>query len=479
MRAQFPALQLVPALLLIAALAATHYPVAARGASSLQRLQGMSDGFAEVASRATPSVVSIATEQVVTVAGRNPFRGTPFQHYFGIPEQGEQEFRKPGAGSGVIVEYGGDQYIVTNNHVVSGAEQITVQLADDRELEAEVVGTDSLSDVAVLRVDNGRLPAIAWGTSADLRVGEWVLAIGNPFELSHTVTTGIISALGRERNPRTREYGSYIQTDAAINPGNSGGALVNLEGELVGINTAIVTRSGGYDGISYAIPIDLVRDVLVQLVEHGEVRRGLLGVEIGDLDPIAAEALGMDDTHGVLISKVREGGPAAAAGVEDGDVILAIDGEPMRNTLQLRSLIGRTAPGTEVELRILRKKKERTIEVELGQLTEESFAEASRERSGEGQEGQLGMRLQDVTPELARRLRYSGDGGVLVVDVQRGSAAARAGLSRGDIILEVNQEPVADLNDYETIIGELESGDAVLLRVQRRGVRMFVSLRMP
>ena len=462
-------------LILAVALTAVPSLVSADAERSLRTLQELSEGFASVAGQVKPGVVAIATEQMVTVGGRTPFPGSPFEHFFGIPQ--EREVPRDGAGSGVIVEYDGKKYIITNYHVVRGAEEITVQLTDDRELVAEIVGTDSLSDVAVLRVENGDLPAVAWGSSADLRVGEWVLAIGNPFRLEHTVTAGIISALGRGRGGH--EYGSYIQTDAAINPGNSGGALVDLRGELVGINTAIVSRAGGYDGISLAIPADLVRNVLEQLVEHGEVRRGLLGVNIRDVDAVTAEALGMKDTRGVLVSKVTPGGPAEKAGVEAGDVILAIDRDSMRNVVQLRSRIGETPPGAEVTLRLLRKKKERTIEVELGELTEEVFAAASRDPSSAGQENTLGLRLKEVTPELADRYGFPVDTGVLVVAVRRGSRAQRARFQRGDLIVEVNQERVGDLGDYERIVGELESGDAVLFQVLRGDGQRFISLRIP
>ena len=464
--------------LILAALTAATNPSGVSAQSSLQRLQDMSDGFAEVAAQVTPSVVAIVTEQMVAVGGANRFHGSPFQHFFGIPEGGpEREMPRQGQGSGVIVEYKGKRYIITNHHVVKGAEEITVELSDDRQLQAEIVGTDSLSDIAVLQVQDGKLPAVRWGRSTDLRVGEWVLAVGNPFGLEHTVTAGILSAVGRGR--RGAEYGSYIQTDAAVNPGNSGGALVNLRGELVGINTAIMSRAGGYDGISFAIPVDLAHDVLEQLVEHGEVRRGLLGANIGEVDAAAAEALGMDDTRGVLIQGVTSGGPAESAGVEPGDVVLAIDGELMRNTVQLRSRIGATAPGTQVELRVLRKRKERTIEVTLGQLTEEVLAAATPGRDGPGAENTLGLRLQEVTGEMAERYDLPVDRGVVVMAVRRGSRAARAGIQRGDIIASINQEQVESLDDYENLVGDLESGDALLLGVRRAGGQRFISLRMP
>ena len=442
---------------------------------SLRQLRALSEGFAAVAADVTPGVVSIETEQTV-VAGQNPFRGTPWE-FFDMPQSQPREHLREGQGSGVMVRYEREVYVLTNYHVVRGADDIRVELTDERHFEAEVVGTDSLSDLAVLRIDEDDLPVVEWGVSEDLRVGEWVLAIGNPLGQEHTVTAGIVSAKGRARFGR--EYGSYIQTDAAINPGNSGGALVDLDGKLVGINTAIISRSGGYDGISFAIPVDLARDVLGQLVEHGEVRRGLLGAYIGDLDDVTAEALGMEDTQGVFVSGITKNGPAEAAGLEQGDVILALDGVPMKSSTELRSRIGATAPGTDVEVRYLRDGKERKTSVELGQVTEEALAGGRQPDRPSARESSLGLRLQTLTPELADRLGYEDEAGVLVTAVRPGSRAQNRGLRRGDLILEINQEPVATLEDYAAIMDELDSGAAVLFLVQsRRGTR-FVSLRLP
>ena len=443
---------------------------------SLHQLQALSDGFASVAAEVKPGVVAIVSEHTVSSRGHSPFRGTPWEHFFEMPEQPQREHRRPGQGSGVIVDYEGEHYILTNYHVVRAADEIRVELTDERHFEAEVVGADSLSDLAVLKIEAEDLPAVAWGKSSELRVGEWVMAIGNPFALEHTVTSGIISALGRARFGA--EYGSFIQTDAAINPGNSGGALVNLRGELVGINTAIYSQSGGYMGIGFAIPVDLTRTVLAQLVEHGEVRRGLLGVTIADVGATTSEALGMEDTQGVLVTSVTPDGPADQAGVKAGDVLLAIDGERMRDQTQLKSRIGATAPETRVNLRILRKKREKTIAVTLGQLTEGAIAAATGQTEPTP-ESTLGMRLQELTPETARRYGHDGESGVLVAEVLRRSEAALAGLRPGDLIVEVNQVPVATIGDYEDAMEDLESGDAVLFLIQRRGRHIFITLRLP
>ena len=306
-----------------------------------------------------------------------------------------------------------------------------------------------------------------------------MLAIGNPFALEHTVTQGIVSALGRDRFS-VQEYGSFIQTSAAINPGNSGGPLVNLRGELVGINTAIVTRSGGDQGIGFAIPVDLARDVLSQLIESGEVRRGLLGIDIRNIDALMAEALGMDNTRGVLVMGVREGSGAEEAGLQVDDVVVAVDGDPVRNTTQLKSRIGATPPGTEVEIEFLRDGKGKRVSVELGEVTQEVLARGrSVAEEAEAETASLGLRLRELTPELAERFGYDDTEGVLVTRIRSGSEAFRRGLRRGDLIVEVNRQPVSSVKEYREIIEELDSGAAVLFRVRRGDANRLIALRLP
>jgi serine protease Do len=455
----------------------------ARVSENVLRLQQVSDGIAEVAALVKPGVVAIVAEGTVTVTMRDPFSGTPFERLFGNPHgrgpQGprEREMPRSGQGSGVIVQHKGDIYILTNNHVVQGSSQIQVQLADDRYFAAEIVGTDSLSDIAVLSVKATDLPTVAFGHSADLRDGEMVLAVGNPLGYRHSITYGIVSAMGRERF-NTSEYGSYIQTDAAINPGNSGGALVNLKGELVGLNAAIVSRSGGYEGIGFAIPVDLARSVMEQIIEHGGVRRGLLGVKIDDIDPVTAEAMGMESTRGVLINSVTPDGPANKAGISGGDVVLAMDGSPVRNVTELRARIGATAPGTRVQLRFLRDGKERTAEVELGELTHDSFA-AAQAPADPAVDSRLGLEAQELTPEIASRLGADDDAGVVVAGVRSGSEAARRGIKRGDIIREINRQRVRDLDEYRHALADTEPSEAVLILIERGRSTLYVGLRMP
>ena len=443
----------------------------AQASENLQFLRQMSDGFAEVVAQVKPGVVKITTEGTVNVEGRSR---TPWGDFFELPDQPRE---RDGQGAGVIINFNGDQYIITNNHVISHADNIRVEMTDSRFFEAEIIGRDSLSDIAVLKVDTEDLPTVALGDSDQLREGEWVMAIGSPLTFSHSVSTGIVSGLGRKRF--FGEYGSFIQTDAAINPGNSGGALVNLHGELVGINTAIVSRSGGNIGLGFAIPINLVKDVVAQLVEHGEVRRGLLGVHIDNLDPLAAETMGLDRNHGVVIDKVTSGGAADKAGVKVDDVVLAIDGQPMRNSTELRDRIGRTAPGTEVELLVLRDGKEKRIKVELELRTEEALASGRSRDDAEAEQEVLGLKVRELTDELARRLRYEDEDGVVVARVERGSEASRRGLRRGMLIQEVNRKQVETVEDLEDALAEIEPGDAFMMRVLgQRGTRL-IGMRMP
>ena len=443
----------------------------AQASENLQFLRQMSDGFAEVVAQVKPGVVKITTEGTVNVEGRSR---TPWGDFFELPDQPRE---RDGQGAGVIINFNGDQYIITNNHVISHADNIRVEMTDSRFFEAEIIGRDSLSDIAVLKVDTEDLPTVALGDSDQLREGEWVMAIGSPLTFSHSVSTGIVSGLGRKRF--FGEYGSFIQTDAAINPGNSGGALVNLHGELVGINTAIVSRSGGNIGLGFAIPINLVKDVVEQLVEYGEVRRGLLGVHIANLDPLAAETMGLDRNHGVVIDEVTSGGAADKAGVKVDDVVLAIDGQPMRNSTELRDRIGRTAPGTEVELLVLRDGKEKRIKVELELRTEEALASGRSRDDAEAEQEVLGLKVRELTDELARRLRYEDEDGVVVARVERGSEASRRGLRRGMLIQEVNRKQVETVEDLEDALAEIEPGDAFMMRVLgQRGTRL-IGMRMP
>ena len=447
-----------------------------RVTDNIRSLQTMSDGFAELAAQVKPGVVAIATERMIVEDGTSsPFFG------FQMPRQ---ERQRDGAGSGVIVRFKGAHYILTNDHVIDGADNIRVDLSDSRFFDAEVVGADSLSDLAVLKIDGSDMPAVDLGDSDALREGEWVLAIGNPFGIAHSISTGIISGLGRGRS--RDEYGSYIQTDAAINPGNSGGALINVRGELIGINAAIVPGGGGpfgrvgNVGIGFAIPINQAKFVMSELIEHGRVRRGLLGMQISDLNPLMAEAMGLETKDGVLISEVMKGRAAERGGVREDDIVLEIDGRKVHDSTELKSIIGRTAPGSEIELLVLRDGDRMRLNVELEALTEEVLASSRNEREGVVDPGRLGMAVQALTPEIAGRLGYDEDTeGVVIARVRPGSEAARRGLRRGLLITGINRLSVESLAEYEEAIAEIGPGEAFTLRVQTPGEKRLIAMRMP
>ena len=454
----------------------TVYVEADSHRSFMGSLRDMSAGFAELTAQVKPGVVAIATEQSIQEVVESPFFPRGMR---------PRERSREGAGSGVIVPFNGKQYILTNNHVVQNADNIRVELSDSRFFEAEVVGTDSLSDIAVLKLDAVDLPQVGMGNSDDLREGELVLAIGNPFGIAHSISMGIVSGLGRGRS--REEYGSYIQTDAAINPGNSGGALVNVQGQLVGINAAIVPGGGGgfgrvgNVGIGFAIPINQVKFVMAELIEHGQVRRGLLGVQIRDLSPLMAEAMGLDTKDGVLISEVIDGGAADKAGVEDEDVVLEIDGRKIHDSTELKSIIGRTPPGTEIELILLRDGDQKRISVSLDALTEDTLALARGNRGAQQNEtGRVGLAVQELTSELSSRLGYrEGVEGILISGVRPGSEADRRGLRRGMLITGVNRLRVATVKDYKDALEDIVPGEAFMLRVRDRNEKGLMAMRMP
>ena len=426
-----------------------------RTGEGLKALQKMSDGFAELAAQVKPGVVAITTERKMEAPSRSR---SPFFH---TPQQEQQP--RDGAGSGVLVRFKGEDYILTNNHVVDGAANIRVELPDSRFFDAEVVGADSLSDLALLKIDGENLPTVELGNSDVLREGEWVLAIGNPFGFSHSISTGIVSALGRDRSQR--EYGSYIQTDAAINPGNSGGALVNLRGNV---------------GIGFAIPVNMAKFVMGELTEHGQVRRGLLGVQINDLNPLLAEAMGLETTDGVLITKVLKDRAAAKGGVEEEDVVLEINGKKVHDSTELKSIIGRTSPGTKVDLLVLRSGDKKRLKVELEALTEAALASNEAESDdAQVDPGKLGLAVTELTSELANRLGYEEMEGVLVAQVRPGSEAARRGLQRGLLIVGINRTVVQSLEDYREALSQIESGEAFTLRVRSRNSKRLLGMRMP
>ncbi len=449
--------------------------------------------FSDVAEGALPSVVTILSTQDVKSPfggggspGGHPFGGHPFfEHFFGGPPGPEGApgggFKRHGLGSGVIVR--ADGTVLTNHHVVKDADDLQVRLHDGRELPAKVVGSDSRADVAVIRIQEGEgFTAARLGDSEALRVGEWILCIGSPLrpELGHTVTAGIVSAKGRSHVGLT-DYEDFIQTDAAINQGNSGGPMLNLDGEVVGINTAIATSTGGHVGIGFSVPSNLAKGIMEQLIAHGKVRRGWLGVLIQEVSEELAEGLSLPDSHGALVGDVVPDSPAAKAGLQVGDVIRSVAGKEAKDVPDVRNRIAHTPPGTALELRVLREGEERTVTVTIGELADEGGKGVSA--TGEATQGgvdKLGLRLRTLTPELRERHSLpEGTKGVLVSDVDRDGLAARAGLRPGDALLTVNREPVAAPADVERILAAAKPGRPVLFRVQREEASMFVALRLP
>jgi serine protease Do len=435
--------------------------------------------FADMAEHLKPSVVNMSTTQVVKGQRRtmprmpfpNPFgERDPFEEFFERffgGENPQREFRRRSLGSGFIINREG--YIVTNNHVVENASDIKVSLSDKEEYDAKVIGRDPRTDVALIKIDAKKdLQAVALGDSGKLRVGEWVMAIGNPFGLGHTVTTGIVSAKGRIIG--AGPYDDFIQTDASINPGNSGGPLFNMNGEVIGINTAIVATG---QGIGFAIPINVAKDLLIPLRERGRVVRGWLGVQVQAITPELAKSFGLERERGALVADVMSDTPAEKAGIERGDIIVEFNGRKIEEMNDLPRVVASTPPNAEVPVKLLRKGQEKMVQVKVAELKEERVA-----ASGGTLEESLGMTVQELTPEIARSLRVTETKGLVVTNVDEGTPADEAGIRRGDVIIEVNQNKIENLRDYRAALGRVGSADSLLLLVRRGGNVLYMALKM-
>jgi serine protease Do len=393
--------------------------------------------------------------------------GELFKRFFKDMPQRPERFRTQGSGSGVIIN--ADGHLLTNNHVVDGAKEVTVTLADQQVYQARVIGRDAKTDLAVLKIDPKQaLPVAPMGTSTDLKVGEWVVAIGNPFGLSNSVTAGIVSAKGRVIG--AGPYDDFIQTDAPINPGNSGGPLFNMQGEMVGINTAIIASG---QGIGFAIPIDLAKPLIPQLVNTGEVTRGYLGVSIQSVTPDLARAMKLEERQGALVSEVVPGGPAAKAGIRQGDVIVAFNGESIKGSHDLPAVVAKTPVGQEATVTLRRDGKTQKLPVMVGKLPSERVA---REESNPTGQSQWGMQLQELTPQMARQHGLTDESGVVVGGIQPGSPAERAGLQRGDLIREVNRQPVQSVQEIRDAIAKAENENSLVLLVKRGPGSLFVAM---
>ena len=450
--------------------------------SKLPAISQAAQTFVDIAKSVTPAVVNISATRVVRREEQMPsfpfqdpffrrFFGDEFPH-FGVPRQRKEQ----SLGSGVIVDASG--LIVTNNHVVTKADQITVVLSDKREFKGKVIGTDPKSDIAAIRIAGEDLPVAEWGDSDQLEVGEYVLAIGNPFGLNQTVTMGIVSAVGRA-NVGVADYEDFIQTDAAINPGNSGGALVDTHGALVGINTAIFSQSGGYMGIGFAVPSNMVRSVLDSLVENGKVVRGWLGISIQEVTPQLAQEFGLEKSQGALIADVLDGSPAEKAGLKQGDVVISLMGRPIEGASQLRNQVARIPVGEKARIVVIRNNKEKTFDVKIEEQPEDL---AQGDNAGEPDEEEdesvlAGMEVRSLTPALARKFDLDrNQKGVVVMDVASGSAAEQAGVMPGDLILQINRRPIQNLADYREVLSDLDKDARILLLINRQGKAFFLSI---
>lgn len=449
-----------------------------------ENLRETGRAFRSVAKQVGPAVVFIKVEKEVKQQsigsdslGGSPFGDEFFRRFFGQqPQQRRSPKQVPkhnevGQGSGFIIS--SDGYIMTNNHVVEGADKVTVQLLDGSEYEAKIIGTDPPTDVALIKIDvDEKLPALKLGDSDKLEVGDWVLAFGNPFGLSHTLTAGIVSAKGRS-GMGLSDYENFIQTDAAINPGNSGGPLVNLDGEVVGMNSAIYSRSGGYMGIGFAIPINMAKEIRQQLIKYGGVTRGRLGIYIQDLTKDLADSFAIDQHEGILVAQVMEDSPAEKAGIQQGDVILKLNGKKITKVATFRNKIAMTRPESQVKLLVLRNGNKKKITATIGSM--ETDANGHPVESNKLPE--LGMSLQKLTADIAEQLGYTGTHGVLVVEVEPGSIAARAGIRRGNLIEEVNRTEVETPEQVKALIKKSDR-KTVLLLVRQGDASRYLALRI-
>lgn len=445
--------------------------VASAENNSVASLKGFNDAIVDIAEKTNPSVVTITTKRTQEVRVVDPF-----SRFFGNPrDEGQtQERVQRGLGSGVIVSDEG--YILTNNHVIDKADKIQVRLMNGNEVDAKVIGADPQTDIAVLQVDAEDLEVVQLGNSDNLKVGSMVLAIGSPLteDLAHTVSFGIVSARGRSLNNLTI-YGDYIQTDAAINPGNSGGALIDVNGQLVGINSAIASRSGGNDGIGFAIPINLAERIMDDLIEDGEVSRGYLGIQFkGEVDQTLARALGLNNERGIIVGEVQEDSPAEKAGLAEDDIIVSLNDEDIRNWDSFRTRIAAYKPGDNITMGIIRDNDNMSLDVTLGEREEGPVAQATPQNDQELKE-KLGFDVQDLSSDIRRQLDAPNDlDGIVVDNISEGSAAYERGLRRGDVITSVQKNRISSVSEFYQILGNNES-DVILLTIFRNNAEQYLA----
>ena len=433
-------------------------------------------GFANVGKEVEPAVVNINTEQIIHATGRHAM--DPFSQFFGDDSPFGQFFQAPrdlkqrSLGSGFIVDPQG--YILTNNHVVDNASKIKVKLHDGRTMDAKVIGTDKQTDLAVVKVNATGLPVLHLAKSDEVEVGDWVLAFGSPFGLEKTMTAGIISAKGRVIG--AGPYDNFLQTDAAINPGNSGGPLVNLRGDVVGINTMIASESGGFQGVGFAIPSQMADQVYGQIVKSGRVSRGWLGVTIQDVTPEIAKGFGLKEDRGALVANVDPNGPAAKAGLQSGDIIVDFNGQPITGGRDLSMAVASTKAGSSPTVKVLRDGHDRSFTVTIAERPSD-VGENFKSPDGE-EHGRLGIMVENVTPEAQRQLNLSSTTGALVTDVRPGSPADDADLKPGDVIHEINHVQINKAADLQAAVRNIKTGENVLLKVERQGQMLFLAFQL-
>ncbi len=460
----------------------------ATNADATAMLRQLDEAYVHLAEVVTPAVVNISSskKEAASMGGElEPFfKNHPFKDFFGDeffkrfknhPNKGHEDggSRVQGMGSGVIISP--DGYILTNSHVVKEADEIKVNLSDRRSFTAKVVGADPESDIAVVKIDATNLPIARMGDSSKMRAGENVLAVGNPFGLNRTVTRGIISAIGRT-NMGIIDYEDFIQTDAAINPGNSGGPLVNMSGEVIGINTAIASRSGGYQGIGFAIPSNSAKLIMDELIKTGKVRRGLLGVNIQDVTEALAKSFKRPDSYGALVSQVVEGSPAEKAGVQSGDIITKFNGHDVTGAAQLKNMVGQEKPGASSTLTLWRNNKTMEVNVTIGERDQKSAAAKTTPSTAGDTSNELGVEIEKVPAQVAEQMGLKDDQGVRIKDVASNSAAAKMGLRPGDVILQVDDQPIKDVAGFNSAVKEAKNNKVIRLQYQRGTSKLFTAM---
>ncbi len=469
--------------LVLAVLLAVSMPSMVWALPPTSSAQQMGQEFSAAAEEAVPAVVSITVEKTTKVGSsgnqlapfsfRNPddpFGNDFFERFFRgqSQQQTPQEYHQMGQGSGFIIS--SDGYILTNNHVVGDVDSITVKMHDGREFTAKLIGADEKSDVALIKIPATNLPVLPLGDSSKLRVGEWVVAVGNPFGLSATVTVGVVSATGRS-NVHIADYEDFIQTDAAINPGNSGGPLINLRGQAIGINTAIFSQSGGYMGIGFAIPIDMAVNIKDQLLKNGKVIRGQLGILVQELTPDLAESFNLKSTRGILVADVLEGSAAEKAGLKSGDIILEMNGREVSNVGEFRNTVAMLAPDTKVQLLVYRNGDRKTLTATIQELSDNAVASQSPEISE-----QIGLTVENLTEDTARASGVGMGKGVVVTSVTPYSSAQMAGIQPGDVILGINREDIGSVAEYNKAMEKASGKDHVLLLVKGNSYSRYITL---